>query len=60
MFIDGRDLLGASLAQRAAISAFEQAHWAKQPWLKSVAGKTSAQIRDEACEIGDEPRGDHR
>jgi 3-isopropylmalate/(R)-2-methylmalate dehydratase small subunit len=40
MFVEGLDLVGASLAQRGAIAAFEQAHWTKQPWLKSVATAT--------------------
>jgi 3-isopropylmalate/(R)-2-methylmalate dehydratase small subunit len=37
MFVDGLDLVGSSLAQRGEIAAFEQVHWAEQPWLKAVA-----------------------
>jgi 3-isopropylmalate/(R)-2-methylmalate dehydratase small subunit len=40
MFVEGLDLVGSSLAQRGAIAAFEQAHWANQPWLKAVASLT--------------------
>jgi 3-isopropylmalate/(R)-2-methylmalate dehydratase small subunit len=40
LFIDGLDMVGASLSQREAITAFEQAHWAKEPWLKAVAAAT--------------------
>jgi len=32
----GLDLVGSSLAQRGAIAAFEQAHWANQPWLRQL------------------------
>ena len=37
MFIEGLDLVGASLTQLPAIAAFERGHWERQPWLKSVA-----------------------
>ena len=37
MFIEEMDLVEASLSQREAIVAFEEAHWGRQPWLKSVA-----------------------
>jgi 3-isopropylmalate/(R)-2-methylmalate dehydratase small subunit len=40
MFIEGLDLVGSSLTQRSAIAEFEQAHWAKQPWLAAVAAVT--------------------
>jgi 3-isopropylmalate/(R)-2-methylmalate dehydratase small subunit len=40
LFIDGLDMVGASLSQREAIAAFEQTHWAKEPWLKAVAAAT--------------------
>jgi len=39
MFLDGVDLVGASLAQRDSIAAFQQAHWRKNPWLEAVATK---------------------
>jgi 3-isopropylmalate/(R)-2-methylmalate dehydratase small subunit len=44
MFAEGMDLIGSSLAQRAAIEEFEQAHWEKQPWLKSVAMLTRRRV----------------
>jgi len=40
MFVDGLDLVGASLAHLGTIAAFEQAHWTEQPWLKAVAAVT--------------------
>jgi 3-isopropylmalate/(R)-2-methylmalate dehydratase small subunit len=45
MFVEGLDLVGSSLARRAAIAEFEQAHWAKQPWLESVAAVTRNRLR---------------
>lgn len=39
MFLEGLDLVGATLARRAAIQAFAEAHWARQPWLRGVAAK---------------------
>jgi 3-isopropylmalate/(R)-2-methylmalate dehydratase small subunit len=44
MFVDGLDLIGASLAQLGAIAAFEQAHWTEQPWLKAVAAITRKRL----------------
>jgi 3-isopropylmalate/(R)-2-methylmalate dehydratase small subunit len=40
MFVDSLDLVGSSLALLGAIEAFEQAHWAEQPWLAAVAAVT--------------------
>lgn len=37
MFLDGLDVIGASLTYRERIDAFAAAHWAAQPWLKDVA-----------------------
>ncbi len=45
MFVEGVDMVGSSLARRASIAAFEQAHWAKQPWLESVAAVTRDRLR---------------
>jgi 3-isopropylmalate/(R)-2-methylmalate dehydratase small subunit len=39
MFLDGVDLVSASLAQRESIAAFQHAHWMKNPWLEAVAAK---------------------
>ncbi len=36
MFLEGLDVIGASLAHRDAIAAFAQRHWAAQPWLRDV------------------------
>ncbi|MDB6087127.1 MAG: 3-isopropylmalate dehydratase, small subunit [Gammaproteobacteria bacterium] len=40
MFAEGLDLVGSSLARRAAIEQFQRAHWARQPWLESVGAIT--------------------
>ena len=40
MFLEGLDMIGASLRYRDRIQAFAQSHWAQQPWLKDVAQKT--------------------
>lgn len=40
MFLEGLDVIGASLAHRDAIDAFAAAHWAAQPWLKDVGRRT--------------------
>ncbi|MDR3410693.1 MAG: 3-isopropylmalate dehydratase small subunit [Formivibrio sp.] len=34
MFLEGLDMVGASLKQLPQIEAFEAAHWARNPWLK--------------------------
>jgi 3-isopropylmalate/(R)-2-methylmalate dehydratase small subunit len=44
MFLDGHDLIGASLAHAAAIAAFERKHWERQPWLQSVAAVVRARV----------------
>jgi 3-isopropylmalate/(R)-2-methylmalate dehydratase small subunit len=45
MFIDGLDVIGASLAQKPAIEAFERTHWERQPWLKSIATRTWERLK---------------
>lgn len=44
MFIQGQDLVGASLVHREAINAFAAQHWARQPWLKNVASRTMQRL----------------
>jgi len=44
MLLDGLDLIGASLAHRAAIEAFAQRHWAAQPWVRDVARRTRERL----------------
>jgi 3-isopropylmalate/(R)-2-methylmalate dehydratase small subunit len=43
MFLDGLDLVSASLAQKESITAFQQAHWLKNPWLEAVATKVRSE-----------------
>lgn len=44
MFLDGLDLIGASLTYAAQIEAFAQAHWQRQPWVRDVAARTRARL----------------
>ena len=44
MFLQGLDMIGASLAHRANIEAFAEHHWAAQPWVKDVASRTKARL----------------
>jgi 3-isopropylmalate/(R)-2-methylmalate dehydratase small subunit len=45
MFLEGLDLVGASLLDEEAIAAFEKAHWQRQPWLKGVGAIVTARLR---------------
>jgi 3-isopropylmalate/(R)-2-methylmalate dehydratase small subunit len=40
MFLEGLDMVGATLADRAGIDAFAAAHWRARPWMKDVARRT--------------------
>ncbi len=44
MFIEGVDMIGATLAYKADISEFSTQHWIKQPWLRDVAQKTKQRL----------------
>lgn len=44
MFLDGVDLVGASLAHSAAIAEFERKHWEGQPWLQSIGAVVCARV----------------
>jgi 3-isopropylmalate/(R)-2-methylmalate dehydratase small subunit len=45
MFLDGLDLIGASLAHSNAIAEFERRHWERQPWLQSIGAIVRARVR---------------
>ncbi|MCT6719362.1 3-isopropylmalate dehydratase small subunit [Acidovorax sp. K2F] len=45
MFLQGQDVIGASLAYADQIQAFAQRHWAAQPWVKDVALRTRARLQ---------------
>jgi 3-isopropylmalate/(R)-2-methylmalate dehydratase small subunit len=45
MFVDGLDLIGASLAHSNAIAEFERRHWERQPWLQSIGALVRARVR---------------
>jgi len=44
MFLQGLDMIGASLSHKAEIEAFTSRHWAAEPWVKDVAGRTKARL----------------
>ena len=44
MFLEGLDMIGASLLHRDAILAFAAAHWRQKPWLQDVAARTRARL----------------
>ena len=44
MFLQGLDVIGASLAYADEISAFARRHWEGQPWVKDVARVTRARL----------------
>jgi len=44
MFLDGVDLVGASLASSEAIAEFERKHWERQPWLQSIGAVVRARV----------------
>ena len=44
MFLQGLDVIGASLSYAEQINAFAARHWAAQPWLKDVAQVTRERL----------------
>jgi len=44
MFLEGLDMVGATLAMQEQIRTFEQEHWAVKPWLKDLAYTTKARL----------------
>ncbi|HWL27869.1 MAG TPA: 3-isopropylmalate dehydratase small subunit [Burkholderiaceae bacterium] len=44
MFLEGLDLVGASLVHRAAIETFARRHWAAEPWTRDVARRTKERL----------------
>ncbi len=44
MFLEGLDMIGASLAHKADITAFAQRHWSRQPWVRDIALLTKHRI----------------
>lgn len=47
MFLDDLDMIGATLTHRGDIDAFAQRHWAAQPWVRDVAGRTRQRLDEE-------------
>lgn len=44
MFLQGLDIIGATLAMQQQIEAFQQRHWAGRPWLKDIAHTTRERL----------------
>lgn len=44
MFLEGLDVIGATLSLHSEISAFQQLHWQRRPWLHNIAHVTKARI----------------
>lgn len=44
MFLEGVDMIGATLAHKADIAAFTQRHWGQQPWVRDVARRTKQRL----------------
>lgn len=44
MYLDGHDMIGATLAHAAAIEAFARARSEQCPWVNDVAGKTMTRL----------------
>jgi 3-isopropylmalate/(R)-2-methylmalate dehydratase small subunit len=44
MFLEGLDMIGASLAYKAQIAAFAERHWASQPWVHDVPRRTKHRL----------------
>jgi len=53
MFLEGLDVIGASLAHAAAIDAFARRHWAAQPWLRDVARCTQERLDSRSNPVAD-------
>ena len=44
MFLEGLDMIGASLKFKDDITAFSHRHWAQQPWVRDVAARTKLNL----------------
>jgi 3-isopropylmalate/(R)-2-methylmalate dehydratase small subunit len=44
MFLEGLDMIGATLSMENQIKGFQQRHWAARPWLKDIAYATKARL----------------
>jgi 3-isopropylmalate/(R)-2-methylmalate dehydratase small subunit len=44
MFLEGLDMIGATLALQQDILAFQERHWQGRPWLQNVAAVTRARL----------------
>ncbi|MGC0153500.1 3-isopropylmalate dehydratase small subunit [Chromobacterium vaccinii] len=44
MFLEGLDMIGATLAMQEQIRAFSAGHWRQRPWLKDIASTTKNRL----------------
>ncbi|MFZ6644823.1 3-isopropylmalate dehydratase small subunit [Undibacterium sp. TJN25] len=52
MFLEGLDIIGATLAHKEEIQAFAAEHWLQRPWLQGVAQKTREKL---GARLGSQP-----
>jgi 3-isopropylmalate/(R)-2-methylmalate dehydratase small subunit len=44
MLMEGLDVIGLTLTQRALIERFAQSHWERHPWMQDLAAKTRQRL----------------
>lgn len=48
MYVQGQDMVGASLQQLDEVERFEAGHWARHPWMKDLARRVRDRLDREA------------
>ncbi|MBD9475565.1 MULTISPECIES: 3-isopropylmalate dehydratase small subunit [Achromobacter] len=48
MYVQGQDMVGASLQQLDEVESFEAGHWARHPWMKDLARRVRDRLDREA------------
>ncbi|MBO1017682.1 3-isopropylmalate dehydratase small subunit [Achromobacter sp. SD115] len=48
MYVQGQDMVGASLQQLDEVERFEARHWARHPWMKDLARRVRDRLDREA------------
>jgi 3-isopropylmalate/(R)-2-methylmalate dehydratase small subunit len=48
MYVQGQDMVGASLQQLHEVERFEAGHWARHPWMKDLARRVRDRLDREA------------
>ncbi|WP_394787106.1 3-isopropylmalate dehydratase small subunit [Rhodoferax sp.] len=55
MFLEGQDVIGATLALQDQIQDFAERHWTQQPWLRDVAASSVARLERRPWKIHPRP-----